>query len=384
MNNNFADTNSASIPFFGTSLGSFAHLYRSGNVYPPGYTKASADPYSVFFSGVTDYEYGQYGQYIARPIQSPVNNNQYGTSPAVGGCAHFWNGGTGTNPLCGSWNYHTNANGTRSYATLSFPLADWTTTGVSIGGPIIGGLHVSSIGISTDDGATVQGTPGSTSDTYKIVACGSGGCAPFSTTITVTNANATLSSTNYNRLTWRPTKGGTAAPAFWKIYRTSTGQSGLSNGYLGTVWAACASYYAADSFNCLDAYGGTLDNYYFRDTGVNGDGSVPPSADTSADVTIDGGLTVGIGSRLAAITYYSTTSITPAAVSAQACADQTFSIAGLAVGDKVSAVIPPSALGNLSIVGYVSSTSTLLLHFCNPSTSSVTPPAGIYSFVDFR
>jgi len=97
-----------------------------------------------------------------------------------------------------------------------------------------------------------------------------------------------------------------------------------------------------------------------------------------------GSLSVGAGSTLSAINYYSTANISPTAVSAQSCSDQTYSVTGLALGDKLGQVIPPGALGNLSVLGYVSATNTVLLHFCNPSTSSVTPPAGVYSVVDFR
>lgn len=80
----------------------------------------------------------------------------------------------------------------------------------------------------------------------------------------------------------------------------------------------------------------------------------------------------------------STGSIVPVAVAATSCADQTFTVAGLATTDRLSAVSPPSALGNVSVHGYVSAANTLLLHFTNPTAGAITPPAGAYTFAAFR
>lgn len=95
-------------------------------------------------------------------------------------------------------------------------------------------------------------------------------------------------------------------------------------------------------------------------------------------------LVVGAGSTVNAINYYVTASITPTSVTNATCSDQTFTISGLTTSDSITAVKPPSSLGNVTINGYVSASNTLLLHFCNPSAAPVTPPAGVYSFGDFR
>jgi hypothetical protein len=57
------------------------------------------------------------------------------------------------------------------------------------------------------------------------------------------------------------------------------------------------------------------------------------------------------------------------------------SILLLLATDRTSNITPPSALGNVSLNAYASAAGTVLLHFCNPSSSSVTPPAGVYSFL---
>jgi hypothetical protein len=81
------------------------------------------------------------------------------------------------------------------------------------------------------------------------------------------------------------------------------------------------------------------------------------------------------------MSLYSTASITPTSVSAGSCSDQTFSVSGLLATDTISNITPPGALGNVSLNAYASAADTVLLHFCNPGSSSVTPPAGVCSFL---
>jgi hypothetical protein len=85
------------------------------------------------------------------------------------------------------------------------------------------------------------------------------------------------------------------------------------------------------------------------------------------------------GSSLSQMKVYSTASIAPVAIGAASCSDQTFALKGVSPADRVSNVTPPGALGNISVNSYISAEDTLLLHFCNPGSSSVTPPRGIYS-----
>jgi len=92
-------------------------------------------------------------------------------------------------------------------------------------------------------------------------------------------------------------------------------------------------------------------------------------------------VTIGAsGTAITQSTVYSP-SITPAAVAAQSCADQTFTVSGLALTDTLSRLTPPSALGNVGVGdAYVAVVNQLTLHFCNPSVAAVTPPAGVYTF----
>jgi hypothetical protein len=94
------------------------------------------------------------------------------------------------------------------------------------------------------------------------------------------------------------------------------------------------------------------------------------------------GLQLGAsGTMLTQMALYSTVSITPVGVRAASCSDQTFPVRGVTTADRISNIVPPAALGNVSLNGYISASETLLLHFCNPSGSSATPPAGVYSIL---
>lgn len=105
-----------------------------------------------------------------------------------------------------------------------------------------------------------------------------------------------------------------------------------------------------------------------------------PAVVASASVSTPS-LTVGGGSAVTRIGSMTTGSITPTAVAAQSCSDQTFSVSGLATTDNVGSIHPPAALGNVSVSGYANATNVLTLHFCNVSTASVTPPVGAYTFL---
>ena len=104
------------------------------------------------------------------------------------------------------------------------------------------------------------------------------------------------------------------------------------------------------------------------------------SSDTTGYASFPG-MFIGGGTAVNAMNLYSTASVTPTAVSGASCSDQTFTVTGLLATDRISNITPPSALGNVSLNGYASAAGTVLLHFCNPSSSSVTPPAGVYSFL---
>ncbi len=92
-------------------------------------------------------------------------------------------------------------------------------------------------------------------------------------------------------------------------------------------------------------------------------------------------LTLGSGTAISQIKTFTTNSIAVSRVSAQSCIDVSGIAAGLAASDQITGVKPPKPLGNLSLNAYASGADTVTLHFCNPSTSAVSIPSGVYSFL---
>jgi hypothetical protein len=96
-------------------------------------------------------------------------------------------------------------------------------------------------------------------------------------------------------------------------------------------------------------------------------------------------LSLGSGSTVNAINFFSTASIAPSAVLPQTCSDQTFALTGVSSSsDRLYLTNSPNALGNLSATANASAANAVNIHFCNSTSTSVTPPAGVYAFVDLR
>lgn len=74
-------------------------------------------------------------------------------------------------------------------------------------------------------------------------------------------------------------------------------------------------------------------------------------------------------------------SLTPAAVGAATAAKQTFTVAGLKVGDQVAILSNPIANSVALAQAEVSAANTLRCMFVNPTAGSLTPTAGTYTFL---
>lgn len=72
------------------------------------------------------------------------------------------------------------------------------------------------------------------------------------------------------------------------------------------------------------------------------------------------------------------TTITPASVAAATCAEQTFTVVGLKVGDSI-AVSPPSITAGVApVCARVSATDTVAITFMNATAGALVPAAGAY------
>ncbi|MEO6964584.1 MAG: hypothetical protein ABI076_01640, partial [Acidobacteriaceae bacterium] len=140
--------------------------------------------------------------------------------------------------------------------------------------------------------------------------------------------------------------------------------------------------YRGATANSVDCGTGTGDTSCTLTLGVMNAGSSvnAPTISASAVVTTPI-LSVGGGSPVSHIAYDTTGDITPTAVPAQSCNDQTFTVNGLSQSDRLGSIQPPAGLGDLSMNGYSGAANTVTLHFCNVSATSVVPPAGPYMFL---
>jgi hypothetical protein len=121
-------------------------------------------------------------------------------------------------------------------------------------GPIVITVYDDLPPLTTPSAPTVtpQGTSGVTSWTYKIVAkkVSTSQFSAASTGGTTVVGNATLSSTNYNRVAWSAVTDANQ----YDVYRTTSGGTPNTTGLIGSTA-----------------------NIYFNDTGIAGDGSTAPT-----------------------------------------------------------------------------------------------------------
>jgi len=152
--------------------------------------------------------------------------------------------------------------------TGGFMFPDGTTqitAGGAGGGPapgtnaFIGGITVSSLAVPGTPTIAPQGTAGTTTYSYRITARSLVGETLASPAGTTTTGNATLSATNFNRITWASVSGAVD----YRIYRTASGGSPATTGLIGTTVSLT-----------------------FNDTGLAASGAVP---------TVDNSGHVGIG-----------------------------------------------------------------------------------------
>ncbi|MBT9169332.1 MAG: hypothetical protein DDT19_02690 [Syntrophomonadaceae bacterium] len=148
---------------------------------------------------------------------------------------------------------------------LRFDGANWRNVLVGAGdlpvGTIrgLGGAQILSLSTPGTPTITPHGVVGTTTWGYRITARSSVGETLASTAGTTTTGNATLSTTNFNRITWSAVAGAVD----YRVYRTTAGGTPSTTGLIGTT---------------------TL--LFFDDTGLAASGAVP---------TIDSSGNVGIG-----------------------------------------------------------------------------------------
>lgn len=111
----------------------------------------------------------------------------------------------------------------------------------------------SSVSVST------VGAGDTTSYTYIVVARASSGTSQGSSAVTITTANATLTSSNFNVITWSSV----ASAVSYDVYRTASGGTPSSTGKIGNTTSL-----------------------FLNDTGLAGDSTSPPITNSSGTVPV--------------------------------------------------------------------------------------------------
>ncbi len=107
------------------------------------------------------------------------------------------------------------------------------------GSAALGGLVINGLATPTAPTVTPTGTLGASTFTYAVVAFNPSGQSAVSTTTTVTNGNATLTSANYNAIAWTAVAGASG----YNIYRTYTNAtSPNTTGLIGTVYSPTLAF----------------------------------------------------------------------------------------------------------------------------------------------
>lgn len=103
--------------------------------------------------------------------------------------------------------------------------------------------------------------------------------------------------------------------------------------------------------------------------------SLNGGTNTTGNATFAGTVRIGsTGTSLTRVTTYTAT-LTPSAVGANTCAEQTFTVTGVNASDLVF-VNKPTAQAGLGVAGVrASATNTVGINFCNATGSPITPTA---------
>lgn len=140
------------------------------------------------------------------------------------------------------------------------------------------GITLATIPTPSITGISQGGTSGSTSYTYAVVAYGSTGNTPASSTLNTTTGNAALSSTNFNQIAWNPVSGATKYCVWRTVGGGSTGNIGCTSA-LSIPTSPMAFGYTVNASGVSVAY-------LFNDTGLAGDSASLPTLNSTGGVQL--------------------------------------------------------------------------------------------------
>lgn len=157
-------------------------------------------------------------------------------------------------------------------------------------------------------------------------------------------------------------------PASYNVYRGPTSSGSLANGRVNTTPITTTSF---------------VDTFALANSGLapyqSGGGPIGMSAATGLWTNK---LLVGGGTNLVKYSRFSV-SLSPAQVTANTCASQSFTVTGIAAADILIGVVKPTEQAGLSLTpGHVTGANTATINFCNNTGAGITPKAAeTYQFV---
>ncbi len=342
---------------------------------------------------------------------TPANNGTNYSSPPISWKGNYWNGSTSA---LSSWSCQ-NLLGTGTNPTSTLACSQAGTPGVatfSIPNLSTGAINAS--GAYTQTGSGANTFSGGTNFTGGSVGINAIGFYINGSTLGAVSGNASwqmaptataTSSNNYSSTTFDSQASywtGTLAQraGFYTQANPATGNNPLVT--LAHTFVPQDSVAVGGTATALETWdhtisatgydvGGTPLAASNLSNGTTGSGAVvlaagpaiasPTLTGTTTAATVNATtLQLGATATITSITTFTFT-ITPTSVPASSCSDEGFTVSGLTTADQITSLRPPSTLGNVSMSPEPAGANTLVIHFCNPTSASVTPPAGTYQLM---
>lgn len=168
------------------------------------------------------------------------------------------------------------------------------------------GINIAAIPIPSVQSVNPQGTGGSTSYTYAVVAYGPVGNTEGSAALNTTTGNATLTNSSFNQITWYPVAGATK----YCMWRTASRGTPSSTGKIGCTSALQVKGAQVPKVTGYSPNMGSVTNpYKFNDIGLAGDFSSLPSSNTTGTLSLPGQITSTLATGTAPLSVTSTTPV---------------------------------------------------------------------------
>jgi hypothetical protein len=168
------------------------------------------------------------------------------------------------------------------------------------------GIGISAVPTPSIISVTQRGKAGTSRYTYAVVAYGPVGHTAGSALSSIDSGNDTLTTTNYNQIEWYPVAGATR----YCIWRTASAGRSISTGNIGCISALQVKPTQVPEVTGYSTNISPVTNqYFFHDTGLKGDFSTLPDANTTGTLSLAGQISSSLPTGVAPLTITSTTPV---------------------------------------------------------------------------